>query len=260
MTDYPNKFIRAIEPLIGALPSAASLQDSSLEQRASLRMARRDWERQRNIERVVELAAAESPLESNDNPASRDWLNLFFEFAQDIADETAQPFWARLLAAYIANPDTVFKRTLVQLRSMDQWELEAFIEYGSFAFALESGWRFMFEEALTRQEIWGYVRGNDYTQHFINIGLLSAEMSVMRARSSRGMRIAYQERQYELAAPKSADIEASFGYRKFTPTGQQLARAVRAQTYYGYARNLIKALDVERNVQFNLLTTEPVPG
>lgn len=264
MTDFSSKLAADLAPIIGteSLPATESAVRPSLAERARLRQDLQAVRRQQNIERIVELATAEVPAEISEEAASEDWLNLFFEFAGDVSDETAQQVWARVLALRIANADAVFKRTLVQLRNLDQWELNAFSDYCAFAFALESGWRFVFEEALTRREIWGYVQGNDYTQHFINIGLLSPELSVMRPRSSRGMRIRYQQNQYELAASRKQqdeqgeDTDPSFGYRKFTPAGQQLAGAVRPKTYNGYARNLIKVLDSEWNVRFNLLETE----
>jgi hypothetical protein len=261
MTNFLTKLTTSIEPLIGAesLPSADSTPHQFLEERARLRVERREIQRQENIERIVALVAAEVPGEVSEEAVSRDWLIQFFDFAQDVSDESLQQFWARVLATYIANPDAIFKRTLAQLRNMDRWELDAFIEYCAFSFALESGWRFMFEENLTRQEIWGYVRGNDYTQHFINIGLLSPETAIMRPAVSKGLRIRYFEKEYELAAPSKAEGDNAqipdpcVSYRKFTPAGQQLAKAVRTKTYYGYARNLIKALDSERNIHLNLV-------
>lgn len=267
MLDFSTKLTTSLEPLIGieSLPSEESTPRQPLEERARRRVDRREIRRQQNIERIVELAAAEIPDAVAKEAASSDWLIQFLDFAQDVSDENAQAFWARLLATYIADPDAIFKRTLAQLRNMDRWELDAFVEYCSFSFTLESGWRFMFEEELTRQEIWGYVQGNDYTQHFINIGLLSPEIAIMRPAASQGLRIRYFAKEYELAAPSKAENDdgqvpdAHFGYRKFTPTGQQLAKAVRAKTYYGYARNLIKALDSERKVRFNPIEAADQP-
>jgi hypothetical protein len=263
MTQYQQKLEAALVPIIGihSLSTHESAERPFLEDRARLRMGLRDLDRQQNIERIVALAAAEIPDGMTVNPATRDWLNQFFEYAQDVSEEIAQHFWARLLALYIANPDAVFKRTLIALQSLDVWEVKAFIEYCSFAFILESGWRFVFEEAITRREMWGYVQGQDYTQHFINIGLLSPELATMRPRSTRGMKIRYFAKEYALVPPDEAvskgdGPETSFGYRKFTPTGQQLAKAVKARIYYGYARNLIRTLDAQRNVQFSLLETE----
>jgi len=266
MTNYKNKLFSAIEPVIGmqSLPAEESNERSFLEDRARIRQSIGDLERQQNLERIVELALNETPEGVSELPATRDWLRLFFDLAQDVYDETAQQIWARMLALYIANPDTVSKRSLIALHGMDVWELKAFVEYCSFAFTLENGWRFVFEEAITRREMWGYVQGQDYTQHFINIGLLSAELAVMRPRSSKGMKIRYFYKEYELVqaiptaelGPLGEAVDISFGYRKFTPTGQQISKAVNARVYNGYARNLIRTMDTHRNVQFRLLETE----
>ncbi len=263
MPRYPQKLTAALEPIIGApsLNISGSTERPFLDDRARLRISQRDLDRQQNIERIVELAAADNPDALTETPASRDWLNQFFDLAQDISDEASQQLWGRLLALYIANPDAVFKRSLIALNSLDGWEVKAFIEYCSFAFALESGWRFVFEEAITRREMWGYVQGQDYTQHFINIGLLSPELSNVQPRSTRGMKIRYFDRIYQLCQPDEAvpmgdGLDIGFAYRKFTPTGQQLAKAVKARIYNGYARNLIRTLEAQRNVRFVLLETE----
>ena len=267
MTNYLNKLNFSIEPLAGlySLPASEANERPSLEDRARLRLQQRDLDRQSNLERIIELAAKENPAGLTENPATRDWLNQFFEYAHDVSDETSQQLWARLLALYIANPDGVFKRSLIALHGLDVWEVKAFIEYCSFAFTLESGWHFVFEEAITRREMWGYVQGQDYTQHFINIGMLSPELTNLQPRITRGMKISYFAKEYELvqqeeAATRVNGLEIGFGYRKFTPTGQQLAKAVKARIYNGYARNLIRTLDAQRNVQFRLLESEDAFG
>jgi hypothetical protein len=274
MNDYQQVFndVLSNKPFFDGLTPWDDAKASELEARAATRAGKLAGLRQQNLERILGLAQqAAVPGEINKRATYSDgWLAQFLSFAQDVADERAQQFWADILAHYIVDPDSVFKRSLFQLHQMDMWELDAFIEYCAFSFSLESGWRFMFEEALTRQELWGYVQGNDYTQHFINIGLLSGDISMLHARSARGMRIRYAEKEYESQFSASAQtdpaateeggaavpVQAAFGYRKFTPAGQQLARAVRPKTFYGYARNLIKALDSERGIVFQLIESE----
>jgi hypothetical protein len=274
MTEYQKIFndVLSSKPFFDSLLPGDEAKLPELESRVATRANALAGLRQQNLERILGLAQqAAAPAEINKAVQHSDgWLAQFLNFAQDVTGETAQQFWADILASYLANPDSVFKRSLFQLQQMDVWELEAFIEYCAFSFSLESGWRFMFEEALTRQELWGYVQGNDYTQHFINIGLLSGDISTLNARSARGMRIRYTEKEYELQRPAAVQIDiaaaeridgvvttpAAFGYRKFTPAGQQLAHAVRAKTFYGYARNMIKALEIERGVVFQLIETE----
>jgi hypothetical protein len=150
MTKYQQKLASALETVNGTRPlSILGLSDgSTLEDRARLRISQRDLERQRNIERIIGIASAELPDGLTDNPASRDWLNQFIDFAQNISDDISQQIWGRLLALYIANPDAVFKRSLIALNGLDIWEVKAFIEYRSFAFSLDSGWNFVFEDNL----------------------------------------------------------------------------------------------------------------
>jgi hypothetical protein len=259
MRDFPGKFAEAMRRELGETCFLPGDDGSpALEERARLRLERLALSRQRNIERIVELAAAETPADLGDEAPGGDWLSLFFNFAQDISGEAAQPVWARLLAAHVANPLAVFKRTLVELRNLDSWELNAFEEYCAFAFALESGWRFVFEESLTRPETWSYQQGNDYTAHFIHIGLLSPELDVLRMKTARGIRVRYFQKLYELADPQPAKgegedelaVDRVLGYRRFSPTGQQIAQALRPRTFNGYARNLIEAVKKERGIRF----------
>lgn len=263
MSQYLQKFTAALEPVIGAQSFSHSepADPALLEDRARQRISRRDMHRQQNIERIVGLAAAELPDGINDHQTAGDWLNQYFDYAQDVADETSQQVWAKLLAQYVANPESVSKRSIIALHGMDAWEIKAFIEYCSFAFILENGWRFVFEETITRREMWGYVQGQDYTQHFIDIGLLSQEQIVVRPRAVRSLKIRYFAKEYELVKPEDTGArgdgaEACYSYRKFSPIGQQLSKAVKARVYHGYARNLIRTLDAQRKVQFKLLENE----
>lgn len=264
MTAFLSKLTSSVEPHLGrdALPwLAESAGDGAddLGTRALARLHRRELERQRNLERIVELASEELQEEVSDEAVAPDWLSLYFSLAQDVEQEPTQRLWARLLALQVAVPDAVYKRTLVHLHRMEHWEVEAFSEYCSFAFAFESGWRFVFDEAVTRQEIWGYVRGNDYTQHFISIGLLVPELTQLTAAQSKGLLIRYYEKQYELkgplppASPDEPQAPGQVGYRRFSVAGQQLTKAIRVKTYYGYARNVIKALETERRIDFRLV-------
>ena len=155
--------------------------------------------------------------------------------------------WARWLAAEIAAPGAISRRTLAFLRTLDAWELESFHEYGAFAFAFESGWRFLFEDDRARRELWTYGREVDLTTHWVEIGLLSPEVSTLFTGKSRGLRIVYRQRTWQLTAidqdaAATEPTATGLRYRKFTAIGQQLADAMTFKTFNGYARNVIKAL------------------
>jgi len=219
-----------------------------LDDRAAERGFQVERQRQENLESIFRRAA-QCPVEDGAKPGAPDggWLGLFIEGARDAEGELEQGIWARWLAAEIASPGTISRRSLAFLRTLNAWELESFHEYGAFAFAFESGWRFLFEDERARREIWTYGREIDLTTHWVAIGLLSADVSTLIGGKSRGLRIVYRNRSWQVTAidQDAAAIEPTTSglvYRKFTAIGQQLADAMTFKTFNGYARNVIKAL------------------
>lgn len=220
----------------------------SLDDRAADRAFHVERQRQENLESVFRLAAR-CPVEDGSKPGVPDsgWLELFIEGAGDAGQEVERGIWARWLAAEIAAPGAISRRTLAFLRTLDAWELESFHEYGAFAFAFESGWRFLFEDDRARRELWTYGREVDLTTHWVEIGLLSPEVSTLFTGKSRGLRIVYRQRTWQLTAidqdaAATEPTATGLRYRKFTAIGQQLADAMTFKTFNGYARNVIKAL------------------
>lgn len=241
--------------LRGGDTSARCIAEScdTLESRAIGRINLIEQSRQENLERIFSLAfSSASAAETKGLPKfDCTWLMRFISSAQDVHDKVAQGVWARVLAAELASPGTFALRTLSFLKDMDLWELNAFTEYSAFAFAFESGWRFMFDDELARREMWSYGRETDITQHWVDIGLLSAEVVCLQSARSRGLRIAYRSKLWHVVRdPLSGDAQAvgkpggdGFHYRKYTVTGQQIASVLEPKTFNGYARNVIKALN-----------------
>ncbi|HLF96667.1 MAG TPA: DUF2806 domain-containing protein [Methylococcaceae bacterium] len=248
-------------PLSLGVPSAEEWVDSTLAAapigvvgRARRRVEGREILRQANCEAIVVLALAELPAEVSDEAVEPGWVVRFFGLAQDVARPEFQHIWARLLAAEVANPQSSSTRTLHTLGMMDAWEVEGFEAYCAFSFAFESGGRFMIADDAARTEMRGYLSGDDLTQHFIDSGLLSAELEQRRVLPARGLRIGYAAKRYQLAKPQPEFEERFFCYRPFTRAGQQLASALRAKTFYGYARNVFRVLQVERGISFQEIT------
>lgn len=261
-----EKLLNAVAEVVGPETIGAvtrpDLDTAGVGERAAARVHHRETVRQTNIEGIIRMAAAEAGASETKMPVDKAWLDRFFERAQEASSELERQVWARLLAREIEAPGSTGKRTLDFLSAMDSWELEGLIEYCAFAFSFESGWRFMFDEELARREMWAYGREIDYTQHWINIGLLSAETGLIKLASAKGLRIRYRDRVYELrggGSPNEARLQPESGiiYRKFTVTGQQLAEVIRTKSFFGYARNLIKALNAAHGVAFELI--EPPP-
>ena len=219
-----------------------------LDDRAAERGFHVERRRQENLESIFRQTA-HCPVEAGGKPGTPDsgWLGLYMEGARDAESELEQGIWARWLAAEIASPGAISRRSLAFLRTLNAWELESFHEFGAFSFAFESGWRFLFEDERARREIWTYGREIDLTAHWVDIGLLSAEVSTLIGGRSRGLRIVYRRRTWQVTAidpdvPPPCPPATGLSYRKFTAIGQQLADAMTFKTFSGYARNVIKAL------------------
>jgi hypothetical protein len=255
-----EKFADLISAAVGpeTVRAACGMEDEAtdLAARVSARTRQRELSRQARIERIIGLAADEFVAPDAAAPVDPGWLDRFFECAQEAYDESKQRIWGRILARELASPGGFSRRTLGFLSAMDPWEVAGFVEYCAFAFAFESGWRFMFDEDLARREMWTYGRDIDLTQHFIAIGLLSGDTGVIKPASAKGLRVRYLSKTYEIRGQEPRDDGASssgVAYRKFTVIGQQLAEVIRTKSFFGYARNLIKTLNAERGIGFELL-------
>ncbi len=239
---------------LGTATSAAVFsvdEESGLAVRVADRVEYVESRRQANLEGIFRSAATHQAVDAKSiGRPENGWLGLFVASAQDAESELERDVWSQILAAEMLAPGAVARRTLGFLREMDVWELEAFAEYVAFAFSFESGWRFMFEEDIARREMWSYGREIDITQQWVDIGLLSSQVSCIESVSLRGLRIGYKSKWWQLIPDALGQVGESnegkanaLGYRKFTATGQQVANAVKTKTFNGYARNVMQALN-----------------
>lgn len=257
-----DAFRRSIAQVLGVETAHAGLTLGEAvdapETRAMARFNLQETRRQANIERILCLAAQERDTAGEAPLVDPAWLTHFFNYAQDACDEEEQQVWARILGQEFTSAGSFGKRTLAFLSALELWELAGFVEYVAFAFAFESGWRFMFDEESARREIWTYGRELDLTSHFIKIGLLAEDTARINPGVANGLRIRYGDRIYELRGAGASISQASsddlgVAYRKFTVIGQQLAAVIRPKSFFGYARNVLKALDSMRGIRFELL-------
>jgi hypothetical protein len=237
--------------------------ESSIADRVVDRAAHVEFRRQSSLESIFRSAATVNPGDiKSTGHLDSGWLGLFVSGAQDAESELEREVWSRIFAAEVQAPGTVARRTLNSLRELDVWELEAFAEYVAFAFAFESGWRFMFEEDIARREIWSYGREIDITQHWLDIGLLSPQVSTIESLNLRGLCIGYKAKRWQLSAMQATEGTAAveleskikaLKYRKFTAIGQQIANATPSKTFNGYARNVVQALNGLDGFRFDVL-------
>lgn len=244
--------------LSNGLPEHAhSETDPALAERTAQYQANRQRYEQHRLEQILRITAQELDTQADTTAPTlkpdSGWWGQFLQCARQAGDDTTQQILARLLARELTTQNSVSRRTLHSLSTLDLWELESFIEYTAFAFAFDSGWRFIFEEEPLRREIWTYGREIDITTHLVRIGLLNEQPDRILTRSACGIIIRYQDKRYTIEHVKTEETPAGFLYRRYTPTGQQLANALKTKRFNGYARNVVARLKEEMNVHLELV-------
>ena len=240
-----------------SLPELLEADPGALTQRAEARRQRHEALRQDNLETVFRLAA-DRLGEAGREPLDGGWLARFQAGAGEAAGELERSVWAGLLAAEIAEPGAISRRTLAFLREMDTWEMASLAKYCAFAFTFESGWRFVFAEEAALREIWVYERDVEQTAHWVRIGLLASAVEMLEPVKLRGLKINYHGRAWELANPAPAEASAC-AYRKFTSIGQQIAGAITVKPWTGFARSVVKLLNNQHGMGWTEVA-EPEPA
>jgi uncharacterized repeat protein (TIGR03899 family) len=97
-----------------------------LIERAKIRLARQEIERQSNIDNIVEQAVIALPNTVDNKPVERDWTNRFFQAAQDISETEMQNRWGKVLAGETTQPGRFSIRSLEVLRNLSSREASLF--------------------------------------------------------------------------------------------------------------------------------------
>jgi uncharacterized repeat protein (TIGR03899 family) len=90
--------------------------------------------RQRNLEKIVAFAHASCRDEAASNPDD-DWLNRFFEMAQDIGNPSMQRLWAQVLKREVINPGSTSIKSLKLLKDLSAKEAQIIQRGASLASA-----------------------------------------------------------------------------------------------------------------------------
>lgn len=122
------------------------VEEGTVEERAIISLIQKEVNRQINTEKIV--ASAVENLESiqsfSTEPVEDEWIQRFFNIAQDITDEDMQIIWSKILSDEIVKPKSYSLRSLEVLRNMSKYEAELFNKYikesldtGEFRFRID---------------------------------------------------------------------------------------------------------------------------
>ena len=96
------------------------LDNLSCDDRSASRAEYRERKRQKNVESITSIAAVEL-LDQKDIPDERpeeDWINRFFNAAEDVSSEQMQELWGRILSGEIKKPGSYSLKTLDFVRNL----------------------------------------------------------------------------------------------------------------------------------------------
>ncbi|MBD2464112.1 DUF2806 domain-containing protein [Oscillatoria sp. FACHB-1407] len=112
-----------------------------LLERASSRNEYQEAVRQQNLESVCAIAAEDLLHESQvpEEKPSQEWINRFFNSAEEISSEELQFIWGKILAGEIKRPRSFSLRTLETLRNVSKEEAEIFQNLSSYIASTRKG-------------------------------------------------------------------------------------------------------------------------
>lgn len=123
-------------------PEIPLLPSDDLENRTKDRVLLQQAKKQLNIESITSVAAEqlkEEPAIEN-TALNEDWMNRFFNIAEDISNEEMQMLWGKILAGEIKRPKSYSIRTLEVVRNLSKDEADVVSKVANFAFSFNNNY------------------------------------------------------------------------------------------------------------------------
>lgn len=97
------------------------------------RLLLRETKRQQNLDYINYIAGEQLSNEKSvsEEPLEDDWINRFFNIAEDISNEEMQGLWGRILAGEIKQPKSFSLRTLELLKNLSKDEAQVFTRFAN---------------------------------------------------------------------------------------------------------------------------------
>lgn len=191
-----------------------------LVRRVERRLQLQEAKRQINIEAVVAEAAGEirgapdAPVSSD--PVDEDWTARFFQYAQDVSNESMRSLWAKVLANEVRRPCGTL-RALEVLRNLSPAEAAIFGEVSGAVY--NAAW------ILRRKE-------QPYGSYVVlkDAGLVTPADLLWKDEGVAGQAITYQYRDLVVRAVPAETKKVATEVYKLTPAGEALCRVVASAT------------------------------
>lgn len=132
--EYKEEKIQISSSREAPMSEISQLPSLDLEDRTKERFLFQQAKKQLNIESITSIASEQLKNEQAiDNSAiDEDWINRFFNIAEDVSNEELQALWGKILAGEIKRPKSYSLRTLELIRNLHKEEADVITKVANF--------------------------------------------------------------------------------------------------------------------------------
>ncbi len=209
--------------------------------------------RQQNINRIVELASQQLPIEiTRTKSVEEDWMTQFFNFSQDVGNEEIQCLWAKVLAGEVAKPGSFSLRTLDTLRLMQQADAQKFNILRSFLWTEgNNNCLIRYKNIYETLEKFGISILDLYNLE--SIGLINRSDTRITPDKDNGDNLQYGDHQIQFKIDINGNREVGINIYVLTSTGNEI---VKLCDFHFIQEYFEKSTSYIRSKGFNILDIE----
>ncbi|MGN6214111.1 DUF2806 domain-containing protein [Parafilimonas sp.] len=138
--EYKEEKLQISSPSQPTPVNISQLPSPDLESRTQERLLFQQAKKQHNIESITSIAAEQLKDEPaiDNKPIDEDWMNRFFNIAEDISNEEMQSLWGKILAGEIKRPQSYSLRTLELIRNLSKEEADIITKIANFVIKIRN--------------------------------------------------------------------------------------------------------------------------
>jgi hypothetical protein len=215
------------------IEARTKIQLTEIEERGLRRLAVEEGSKQNNIETISLKALPHLKEDAKPEQLETDWITNFFDKAKLVSNAEMQDLWAKLLAQESNTPNSVSKKAMTILSSLDVSDAQLFTRFCACVWHMGDLVPLVFPDA-TKTKYTGNLTFNEL-KHLDSIGLVSFETvaGYIRKNFPSESSVFYYGRclKIELATGSS---DLPLGNVLLTSVGQQLAIVCGSQPLQDY--------------------------
>ncbi|MAT90931.1 MAG: hypothetical protein CMC35_09585 [Flavobacteriaceae bacterium] len=249
---YVNKLLSTVNEAVGGFTEEMKgnfldeyKTPSEIKSRMKLRINSREFQRQENIESIIQKAKNFiQTKEVSENPVDPDWVIHFFDTAQDTSNEEMQYLWAKILAQEVDKPGSFSRRATNTIKLMGADEARYFSLLCNCLWEIYPGKtqsdRILFmnidENGLYSDATWGF--DGLLVRHLDDLGLVHESFVLME--EGKEYHVSYFGEDFALS-PKNGEVELDL--IRLSTIGAEIYEVVNPTRNLEYFQHTIEFLE-----------------